>query len=61
MLGYYDHILNLPMNFFQTRTVGEVISRLDDAYKIRNAISGATLTVMIRWIYGYYRRNISLL
>ena len=47
MLGYYDHILNLPMNFFQTRTVGEVISRLDDAYKIRNAISGATLTVMI--------------
>ncbi len=47
MLGYYDHILNLPMSFFQTRTVGEVISRLDDAYKIRNAISGATLTVMI--------------
>lgn len=47
MLGYYDHIINLPMNFFQTRTVGEVISRLDDAYKIRSAISGATLTVMI--------------
>ena len=47
MLGYYDHIINLPMNFFQTRTVGEVISRLDDAYKIRAAISGATLTVMI--------------
>lgn len=47
MLGYYDHILNLPMNFFQTRTVGEVISRLDDAYKIRSAISGATLTIMI--------------
>ena len=47
MLGYYDHIVNLPMEFFQTRTVGEVISRLDDAYKIRSAISGATLTVMI--------------
>ena len=47
MLGYYDHIINLPMDFFHTRTVGEVISRLDDAYKIRNAISGATLTVMI--------------
>lgn len=47
MLGYYDHIVNLPMTFFQTRTVGEVISRLDDAYKIRSAISGATLTVMI--------------
>lgn len=47
MLGYYDHIINLPMDFFHTRAVGEVISRLDDAYKIRNAISGATLTVMI--------------
>ncbi|WP_195972660.1 peptidase domain-containing ABC transporter [Clostridium thermobutyricum] len=47
MLGYYDHIINLPMDFFHTRTVGEVISRLDDAYKIRSAISGATLTVMI--------------
>lgn len=47
MLGYYDHIVNLPMDFFQTRTVGEIISRLDDAYKIRSAISGATLTVMI--------------
>ena len=47
MLGYYDHIVNLPMEFFQTRTVGEVISRLDDAYKIRSAISGATITVMI--------------
>lgn len=47
MLGYYNHIFNLPMTFFQTRNVGEVISRLDDAYKIRNAISGATLTIMI--------------
>lgn len=47
MLGYYEHIINLPMSFFHTRTVGEVISRLDDAYKIRSAISGATLTVMI--------------
>ena len=47
MLGYYDHIINLPMDFFHTRTVGEVISRLDDAYKIRTAISGATLTIMI--------------
>lgn len=47
MLGYYDHIINLPMDFFHKRTVGEVITRLDDAYKIRNSISGATLTVMI--------------
>lgn len=47
MLDYYNHIIRLPMKFFHTRTTGEVISRLEDAYKIRNAISGATLTVMM--------------
>lgn len=47
VLGYYHHVLNLPMDFFSTRKVGEIISRFMDASKIRNAISGATLTIMI--------------
>lgn len=47
ILGYYQHVLNLPMNFFGTRKTGEVISRLMDASKVRDAISSATLTVMI--------------
>lgn len=47
MLGYYEHVINLPMNFFRTREVGEIISRFNDASKIREAISGATLTMMI--------------
>ncbi|MBN1038409.1 peptidase domain-containing ABC transporter [Clostridium botulinum] len=47
MLGYYEHVINLPMNFFGTRKVGEIISRFNDATKIREAISGATLTIMI--------------
>ncbi|MDO5040106.1 peptidase domain-containing ABC transporter [Clostridium sp.] len=47
MLGYYDHVVNLPMNFFVTREVGEIISRFNDASKIRDAISGVTLTMMI--------------
>lgn len=47
MLGYYDHVVKLPMNFFGTREVGEIISRFNDASKIRDAISGATLTMMI--------------
>lgn len=47
MLGYYNHVINLPMNFFGTREVGEIISRFNDASKIRDAISGATLTMMI--------------
>lgn len=47
LLGYYDHVLKLPMNFFGTRQVGEIISRFQDASSIRDAISNATLTVMI--------------
>ncbi|UJF34231.1 peptidase domain-containing ABC transporter [Paenibacillus hexagrammi] len=47
ILGYYHHVLKLPMNFFGTRKTGEVISRLQDASKVRDAISGATLTMMI--------------
>ncbi|MDR0268056.1 peptidase domain-containing ABC transporter [Paenibacillus sp.] len=47
ILGYYHHILKLPMGFFSTRKTGEIISRLIDASKVRDAISSATLTIMI--------------
>lgn len=47
LLGYYRHVMDLPMSFFGTRRVGEIISRFSDAGKVRDAISGATLTIMI--------------
>lgn len=47
LLGYYRHVIELPMNFFGTRKVGEIISRFNDAGKVRDAISGAALTIMI--------------
>lgn len=47
LFGYYKHVLEPPMNFFGTRKVGEIISRFNDASKVRDAISGATLTIMI--------------
>lgn len=47
LLGYYRHVLELPMSFFGTRKVGEIVSRFNDAGKVRDAISGATLTIMI--------------
>lgn len=47
LLGYYNHVIKLPMNFFGTRKVGEIISRFNDGDKIRNAISSVTLTLMI--------------
>jgi len=47
LLGYYDHALSLSMNFFGTRKAGEIISRFNDAFHVRDAISGVTLTIMI--------------
>ncbi len=47
LLGYYRHVMDLPMNFFGTRKVGEIISRFSDAGNVRDAISGATLTIMV--------------
>ena len=52
ILGYYHHVLELPISFFGTRKVGEIVSRFIDASKIREAISGATLTVMTDLIMG---------
>lgn len=47
ILGYYNHVLDLPMQFFGTRKVGEIVSRFMDASHIREAISGATLSMMV--------------
>ena len=44
-LGYYKHLLELPMNFFGTRKTGELMSRFSDASNIRDAVSTATLTI----------------
>ncbi len=47
LLGYYRHVLELPMNFFGSRKIGEIVSRFNDASNVRDAISGAALTIMI--------------
>lgn len=47
ILDYYQHILKLPLSFFDSRKVGEILSRLNDAAKIRSAISGSTISVIL--------------
>jgi len=44
---YARHILELPVSFFEMRRVGEIISRFNDASKIREAVSGVTLTALV--------------
>lgn len=47
MAGYSRHILGLPMSFFEMRRVGEILSRVNDAAKISNAVGGVTLTAIV--------------
>ncbi len=45
--GYARHLFRLPTSFFEMRQVGEIISRVHDATKIREAISGTALTIVV--------------
>lgn len=47
ILPYYKKIISLPIIFFQTKSTGDIISRLQDAYKIRSAILNITMTIII--------------
>lgn len=47
ILGYYKHLLKLPQQFFDTMRVGEIISRINDAVKIRNFINGVALSLTV--------------
>jgi len=47
ILEYYRHLMKLPMQFFDTRQTGEIMSRLSDAIKIREVVSGTTLSLLV--------------
>lgn len=44
---YLEHILTLPVSFYERREIGEILSRVQDSGKIREALSGAAITIMI--------------
>jgi ATP-binding cassette, subfamily B, bacterial HlyB/CyaB len=47
MSEFYRHILSLPMNFFLTRNKGEIMARFGENQKIRQIISGSTVTAIL--------------
>lgn len=47
ILGYYKHLLKLPQQFFDTMRVGEIVSRINDAVKIRTFINGVALSLVV--------------
>ncbi len=47
VMGYYKHLLYLPQTFFNSMRVGELISRVNDAMKIRLFISDSAIDLVV--------------
>jgi len=49
ILGYYTHLLYLPQAFFDYMRVGEIVSRINDAVKIRIFINEVLVTILVNF------------
>ena len=47
LLEYYGHVLKMPLRFFQSRQVGEILSRMSDAKAVRGLLQGTALSVIL--------------
>lgn len=47
LYGYFNHIAKLPITFFDSRSVGSIISRFSDTSLIKMAVSSASITVIM--------------
>lgn len=47
ILDYYKHVIYLPQSFFDQRPVGEIISRINDAFKISAFLSNTLISVIL--------------
>lgn len=54
ILGYYKHLLQLPQQFFDTMRVGEIISRVNDAVKIRLFINDIALGIIVNALIVFF-------
>ncbi|MEL3912893.1 peptidase domain-containing ABC transporter [Treponema pedis] len=44
---YFAHVLHLPMDFFTSRKTGEVLSRINDVYTIRQVLSSTGMNIIL--------------
>ena len=54
ILGYYKHLLKLPQRFFDTMRVGEIISRVNDAVKIRSFINDVAIQIFVNVLIVFF-------
>jgi ATP-binding cassette subfamily B protein len=61
IMGYYRHLLVLPTRFFDTMRVGEIISRINDAVKIRSFVNNASLDLVVNGMIVIFTFGLMLL
>ena len=49
-ISYIKHVLYLPLNFFETRRTGEILSRFNDSDKIRTTLSNIALGTLLDFL-----------
>ncbi|NPU15643.1 peptidase domain-containing ABC transporter [Bradyrhizobium sp. 83012] len=47
VLGYYNHVIRLPRRFFDDMRTGEILSRINDAFKIRLFLNELAVSLLV--------------
>lgn len=47
IVGFIQHTFRLPMRFFESRYVGDIVSRVQENYKIRQFLTGEALSISL--------------
>lgn len=47
MVSFFEHVLSLPLSYFQERSTGDLIQRLSSNAQIRNVLSSQTLSAFL--------------
>ncbi len=61
IMGYYRHLLVLPTRFFDTMRVGEILSRINDAVKIRSFVNNVSLDLVVNGMIVIFTFGLMLL
>ncbi len=54
IISYYRHLFRLPQRFFDTMKTGEIISRINDAVKIRGFINDAAIGILVNILILFF-------
>lgn len=50
VLGYYRHMIRLPQRFFTSMRTGEIVSRVNDAVKVRSFVNNTLLELIVNFL-----------